>query len=82
MEEKMKIQENIISRISTILGIDPAGVNETSSFIDDLKAKSGNMSQLVNFLEDEYDVEIAYMDFRRQKTIGQAAGYIAQLLDE
>ena len=82
MEEKTAIQEKIIQRISAILGISPETVNEDSKFIEDLNAKSGNMSQLVNFLEDEYDVEIAYMDFRRKKTVGQAAEYIAELLDE
>lgn len=82
MEEKTAIQEKIIQRISAILGISPETVNEDSKFIEDLNAKSGNMSQLVNFLEDEYDVEVAYMDFRRKKTVGQAAEYIAELLDE
>lgn len=82
MEGKTAIQEKIIQRISAILGISPETVNEDSKFIEDLNAKSGNMSQLVNFLEDEYDVEVAYMDFRRKKTVGQAAEYIAELLDE
>ena len=82
MEETAAIQEKIIQRISAILGIPPETVNEDSKFIEDLNAKSGNMSQLVNYLEDEYDVEVAYMDFRRKKTVGQAAEYIASLLDE
>ena len=51
-------------------------------FIEDLGARSGNVSQMTNFLEDEFDVEISFMEFRRRSTIGMAADYIEELCEE
>lgn len=42
----------------------------------DFNAKSVQYSQLTTFLEDEFDIEIPYMDFRRQATIGEAVDYV------
>ena len=40
------------------------------------------MSQMTNFLEDEFDVEVPYMEFRRKTTIGEAADFIVELVEE
>ena len=57
-------------------------LDENTRFIDDLGAKSGNVSQMTNFLEDEFDVEISFMEFRRKATLGMAAEYIEELCEE
>ena len=44
--------------------------------------KSANYSQMTTFLEDEFDAEVPYLNFKRCKTFGEAADYVAELLDE
>ncbi len=56
-------------------------LSENTNFAKDLGAKSANVSQMTTFLEDEYDVEIAFMEFRRKKTIGEAADYVVELIE-
>ena len=44
--------------------------------------KSGNYSQMITLLEDEFDVEIPFMQFRRKATIGESVDFVCELLDE
>ena len=50
-----------------------------TKFVEDLNAKSVNYVQIIAVLADEYDVEINFMEFRRKKTLGEAAEFVAQL---
>lgn len=72
----------IVERCCTIFGKKPEEISEDTRFIEDLGAKSGNVSQMTNFLEDAFDVEISFMRFRRCPTVGLAADYIAELCEE
>ena len=45
-------------------------------------AVESDVSQMTNFLEDEFDVEISFMEFRRKATLGMAAEYIEELCEE
>jgi len=81
MANKEKIVEKIIERCSTIFGKQGPELSEATRFTEDLKAKSGNITQITTFLEDAFDVEVPYMEFRRNKTIGEAADYVADLLE-
>ncbi|MBP1570056.1 MAG: acyl carrier protein [Oscillospiraceae bacterium] len=74
--------EKIIERCCVLFGKKPEEINEDTRFIEDLGARSGNVSQMTNFLEDEFDVEISFMRFRRCPTIGLAADYIEELCEE
>ena len=74
--------EKIIERCCVLFGKKPEEINEDTRFIEDLGARSGNVSQMTNFLEDEFDVEISFMEFRRRVTIGMAAEYIEELCEE
>jgi len=38
--------------------------------------------QIITILADTFDVDISFMEFRRKKTLGEAASYVAQLLGE
>lgn len=51
-------------------------------FKEDLAAKSLNIAQLMNMLEDEYDIEIPYMDFKRCATFEEAAAFLKTLDEE
>ena len=74
--------QKIKERCCVLFGKTMDELNENTRFIEDLGAKSGNVSQMTNFLEDEFDVEISFMEFRRRVTIGMAAEYIEELCEE
>jgi acyl carrier protein len=78
---KEEILAKIIERASMIWGQDPSSLNEETLF-SDMKPKSTHYSQLTTYLEDAFDVEVPYMGFKRCKTLGEAADYIAELLEE
>lgn len=68
----------IAERLTSILG--EGDYSENVAF-ETLGMKSVNYSQLTTALEDEFDVEIPFMDFKRKKTIAEAADYIVQLVE-
>ena len=70
----------IIDKAAALFGKDKASLNENTRFTEDLAAKSVNLVQIIAVLEEEYDVAISFMEFRRAKTIGEAADYVAGLI--
>ena len=72
--------QKIIERCSVLFGKAPEEITEQTRFIEDLGAR--NVSQMPNFLEDEFDVEISFMEFRRRPTVGEAADYVVELCEE
>ncbi len=78
MEERTNIYDKIVERLTAMLG--EKDYAETTAFAD-LGMKSVNYSSMINVLEDEFDVEIPFMDFRRKATIGEAVDYICGLID-
>jgi acyl carrier protein len=76
-----KILAKIIERASGIWGVDPAKLSSETTFAE-MNAKSVHISQITTFLEDAFDIEVPYMNFKRCKTLGEAAQYVAGLLDE
>ena len=57
-------------------------ITPETRFKEDLNAKSLCIAQLMNAIEDEYDVEIPYMEFKRQNTIAEAAEFVAEKVEE
>jgi len=80
MGQREQIVEKIKERVCVLFDKKPEELDESTSFIE-LGAKSGNVSQMTNFLEDEFDVEVPFMEFRRKTTIGEAADYVVELLE-
>lgn len=72
--------EVLVKKAAALFAKDPATLNENTRFEEDLGAKSVNYVQMSAALEDEFDVEVPYMEFKRKKTFGEAADYIAELL--
>jgi acyl carrier protein len=79
MEVKEEILEKIIKRASELFKKSPGELSADTKFVEDLKIKSANYVQIIAVLEDAFDVEIPFMEFRRKKTLGEAADYVAQL---
>ena len=61
-----------------LFGVDRDSLSADTSFVDDLHCKSVNIVQFASALEDEYEVEVPFMELNKKKTFGEAA----QLVDE
>ena len=81
MEQRAEVIAKIIERGAPLWGKSPEELNEDTRFAEDVNAKSVHISQITTYLEDEFDLEVPYMQFRRKKTIGEAADYVCELLD-
>ena len=67
-----------IQRISCdITGAVPETVNTESNFVEDLRADSLDMMEIVMKIEDEFDIEVPDEDVENIKTVGQAIDYVA-----
>lgn len=82
------LTEIVIKHAAKVFGVDPATLNENSTWLDDLHldvAKSLQNRNFVDFkaaLEDEFEVEIPNIKFGKTKNIGEMAAFIADILEE
>ena len=70
--------EKIRQIISEQLGLDEEEVLMESSLVEDLKADSLDVVELVMALEEEFETEIPDEDVENLKTIGDAVKYITE----
>lgn len=75
-----EISTMLLQRVSAIFGC--TDLTEETRFAEDLKAKSIHYSQITTYLEDQLDIEIPYMPFRRNKTLGEAIDFVLSLCEE
>lgn len=80
METRKEILSAMIGRLAQLLNKAPSELTEATEF-ESLNLKSVNYSQLTTYLEDQCDVEVPYMDFKRNKTLGDAADYVLGLIN-
>lgn len=76
-----QVLAKIIERGSNIWGVDSSELNGDTLFAS-MNPKSTHYSQITTFLEDEFDLEVPYMNFKRCKTLGEAAQYVVELMEE
>lgn len=69
-------EEKVIGIVSEQLGVEKAEVTRESSFVDDLKADSLDVVELVMEFEDEFGITIPDDDYDKIKTVGDAINYI------
>ncbi len=74
----MSIEEKVIAIVCEQLGVAKAEVNSTSKFVDDLKADSLDVVELVMEFEDEFEITIPDDDYDKIKTVGDAVKYIGE----
>lgn len=82
MNDSDKIYALLVNRVAFLFGVSLESLNENTRFVEDLNAKSVNYSQLTTYLEAELDVEIPFMKFRRNKTLGEAVDFVVELLEQ
>ncbi len=77
MDEKA-VEEKVIAIVSDQLSVPAEEVTRESSFIDDLKADSLDVVEMVMEFEDEFDIQIPDDDYDKIKTVGDAIEYICE----
>lgn len=82
MDLRTEIFAKLVERAAPLFGKTIGEMREDMNFTEDLQAKSVHFSQMTTYLEDEYDIEIPYMPFRRKATIGEAVDYVLELVEE
>lgn len=74
----MSVEERVIEIVSNQLGVPKEEITRASSFVDDLKADSLDVVELVMEFEDAFDVTIPDEDYEKIKTVGDAITYIEE----
>lgn len=72
----MSVEEKVISIVSEQLGVAKEEIKLESKFVDDLKADSLDVVELVMEFEDEFEITIPDDDYDKIKTVGDAVKYI------
>ena len=78
MSIRQDVFKQLALRASQLFGKSQDELTEATRFVEDCNAKSVQYSQITTFLEDEFDIEIPYMEFRRQPTFGDAVRYVVE----
>ena len=76
-----EVIELMREKCAFIFHVDKETLGPDTRLAEDLHCKSVNYVELSTYLENDYDVEVPYMAFKRNKTIGEVADYIQDLLE-
>lgn len=82
MELRDQVREKLVQVTATVMGVDPVAITDEVAFVADLGAKSGNLTMIITELEDEFDIEIPYLDVKRAGTVGAVVALIVDLCEE
>lgn len=63
-----------------IFNVDAAALGSETNVKEDLHAKSVNIVQISAAIEDEYEVEVPYMELTKKKTLGDIAEFVDELM--
>ena len=74
----VSVEEKVFGIVSDQLDTPKDDVARESSFVDDLKADSLDIVELVMAFEDEFDVKIPDEDYDKIKTVGDVIHYIEE----
>lgn len=72
------VEEKVIAIVSEQLDIPKEDIQLASSFMEDLKADSLDIVELVMEFEDEFEMTIPDEDYEKIKTVGDAIKYIQE----
>lgn len=74
----MGTEEKVIAIVSEQLSVPKEEVTRESKFVDDLKADSLDVVELVMAFEDEFGISIPDDDYEKIQTVGDAVDYIEE----
>lgn len=72
------VEEKVIGIVSEQLNVPKEDIKSESRFVDDLKADSLDVVELVMEFEDEFEVTIPDEDYEKIRTVGDAVKYITE----
>jgi acyl carrier protein len=72
------VEDKVVGIVSEQLGVPKEEITRESSFVDDLKADSLDVVELVMEFEDEFDITIPDDDYEKIRTVGDAIDYIQE----
>lgn len=78
---KEQVRSVMYAAIAATMDKPAEGLTDSTELIADLGVKSVNFVRIISALEDEFELEIPFMEFRRKKSIGEAIDYIVQLYE-
>ncbi|MFM7160277.1 MAG: acyl carrier protein [Planctomycetaceae bacterium] len=76
MSTEKTLEETVVEIVSEQLQVEKKSVLPASSFIDDLKADSLDIVELVMEFEERFKISIPDEDYDKIKTVGDAIKYI------
>jgi len=74
----VSVEERVIGIVSEQLQTPKEEITREKSFIDDLKADSLDVVEMVMEFEDEFKITIPDEDYEKIKTVGEAIKYIEE----
>jgi acyl carrier protein len=74
------VEEKVVSIVSEQLNVAKSDIKLESKFVDDLKADSLDVVELVMEFEEEFEVTIPDEDYEKIQTVGDAVKYISEKL--
>ena len=74
----MALEEQVIGIVAEHLQVPLEEITRESSFVDDLKADSLDIVELVMGFEDEFNIKIPDDDYDKIRTVGDAIDYITE----
>ena len=74
----MALEEKVIDIVAEHLQVPKDEITRESSFVDDLKADSLDIVELVMGFEDEFKIKIPDEDYDKIRTVGNAIDYIEE----
>lgn len=79
-EFQQEVVDILVEKAVAMTGKPSDSMGPDTSFVDDLGAKSVNIVQFASALEDEYEVEVPFMELNKCKTFRDAAELIDKKL--
>jgi len=74
--DKKEVEKKVKKVVADVFGVSAAKLKDSTSFVDDLHAKSMNIVELLAALEIEFGIRVPQRDVRQHKTMGQATDYM------
>lgn len=76
-----QVLNKIIERATKVWDIEATELSADTEFVS-FNPKSAHYAQMTTYLEDEFDIEVPFMKFKRCKTFDEATEFVVELIEE
>lgn len=70
------VRDRVIKVVAETLKVEPARIDDSTRFVEDLGAESMQSVELIAAFEEEFDIEMDEEEALDVKTVGKAVGFI------